>query len=71
MRLAYRGHPSRARGATVIGTPPYTPPRTVIVNCRVTPEEKRAIEARAQSEQRTVSDWLRLLALAQAWGTSG
>lgn len=55
----------------MIGTVPYTPPRTEIVNFRVTPEERRAIEARARDEQRTVSDWVRLAALARAWGSQG
>lgn len=53
----------------MIGTIPYQPPRTEIVNFRVTPEEKRAIEERAQAELRTLSDWVRLVALARAWGT--
>ena len=55
----------------MIGTAPYPTPRTEIVNFRVTPEEKQALEQRAHAEQRTISDWLRLLALARAWGTSG
>ena len=47
----------------MIGTAPY-PPRTAIVNIRVTPEERRAIAERARAEQRTVSDWIRLVVLA-------
>lgn len=54
----------------MIGTAPYPPPRTEIVNFRATPAERRAIEARAREAQRTVSDWIRLVVLAQAGGTA-
>ena len=53
----------------MIGTAPHPLPRTEIVNFRATPEERRAIEARALAEQRTVSDWVRRVVLMQAWGT--
>ena len=52
----------------MIGTAPYPPPRAEIVNFRVTPEERRAIEERARAAQRTVSDWIRLMVLAQGTG---
>lgn len=55
----------------MIGTTPYNPPRTENVNFRVTREEKQALEERARADSRTVSDWLRLIALARAWGTGG
>jgi uncharacterized protein (DUF1778 family) len=54
----------------MIGTATYNP-RTENVNFRVTPAEKQALEQRAQAESRTVSDWLRLVALSRAWGTGG
>ena len=55
----------------MIGTAPYPPPRTEIVNFRVTPDERRAIEARARAEQRKPGEWMRLVVLARAGGTQG
>ena len=55
----------------MIGTAPYPPPRAEIVNFRVTPAERRAIAEKAKGEQRTISDWIRLVVLAQARGTQG
>lgn len=37
--------------------------KTVIVNFRVTPQDKAEIERRARLEARTVSDWARLVVL--------